>query len=405
MINLFFVPHDYSGSGTYTKELINSLLLSNDINIHIINFNCKNEKEYRIQKRAERLTEIYLPFPFVSIKNFDEKKYAENCLYLLLPLIELKENVIFHFNSISNYVFFKTISQKYKCISVLTLHYLVEFFSYFDMYSKKELIITSGDDEQTYFLREVDHIICVTHFADQALQKVYKLPPEKITVIHNGYSRLEDICKKLTHAEKIKIKRDFGFSAEVKILLFVGSVIEDKGIFDLIKVFQEIFKTNPDLHLVIVGHGEIVKSIIELKEAWGKVTFMGYQSKEILEKLYQISYVGIIPSKFEQCSYTALEMMSYGLPIIASDVPGLNELFVNNENALLFKTIKNNPDRKNIIIDHQDLKKQILKLINNPNLTNIIKTNAHINWKQNYMAYTMGLETITFYNEIVRNIK
>jgi glycosyltransferase involved in cell wall biosynthesis len=178
-------------------------------------------------------------------------------------------------------------------------------------------------------------------------------------------------------------------------------VIDEKGVFELIQVFQSIVKRNQNVHLVVVGSGEIVKAIEKQKSAWGKITFMGQQSKDIVYKLYQIADIGVIPSKFEQCSYTALEMMSHGLPIIASDTPGLNELFIHNNSALLFKMKKCDAGRTSLEIDIKDFQKQIESLIVNTKLRNILKMNAKEKWIQNYMAENMTIKTIFVYEKVL----
>ena len=54
-------------------------------------------------------------------------------------------------------------------------------------------------------------------------------------------------------------------------------------------------------------------------EAVSKVTLTGRLDKELLSYWYRMADIGVIPSYAEQCCYVGLEMMSYGLPIIASD--------------------------------------------------------------------------------------
>ena len=61
---------------------------------------------------------------------------------------------------------------------------------------------------------------------------------------------------------------------------------------------------------------------------------LGVVSFNELKKLYSESTIGIIPSLHEQCSYVAIEMSMFGLPIIVSDVDALSEMFEDEINAL-----------------------------------------------------------------------
>lgn len=53
---------------------------------------------------------------------------------------------------------------------------------------------------------------------------------------------------------------------------------------------------------------------------------MGSLDKNTLYSFYQIANIGIVPSHIEQCSYTCIEMMQSGLPLVVSDVDELREM-------------------------------------------------------------------------------
>lgn len=63
---------------------------------------------------------------------------------------------------------------------------------------------------------------------------------------------------------------------------------------------------------------------------WSKITFTGFLDQEDLYEIYQMADVGIMLSLHEQCSYVAIEMMMFGLPVISTDTTGLDEMFPGN---------------------------------------------------------------------------
>ena len=67
------------------------------------------------------------------------------------------------------------------------------------------------------------------------------------------------------------------------------------------------------------------------KPYWKNITFTGRLEQEDLYELYQIADLGIMMSMHEQCSYVAIEMMMFGLPIIGTDSTGLNEMLEETE--------------------------------------------------------------------------
>ena len=69
--------------------------------------------------------------------------------------------------------------------------------------------------------------------------------------------------------------------------------------------------------------------------------FTGKLSKQELYQFYQIADVGVMLSKHEQCSFVAIEMMMHGIPIIASDSTGLDEMVSDGINGYKIRTIEN----------------------------------------------------------------
>uniref|UniRef100_UPI000EFE388E glycosyltransferase n=1 Tax=Parabacteroides sp. AM08-6 TaxID=2292053 RepID=UPI000EFE388E len=58
---------------------------------------------------------------------------------------------------------------------------------------------------------------------------------------------------------------------------------------------------------------------------WNKVTFTGRLNKDELYEFYQIADIGVMPSLHEQCSYVAMEMLMFNIPLLISTSTGLNE--------------------------------------------------------------------------------
>ena len=81
-----------------------------------------------------------------------------------------------------------------------------------------------------------------------------------------------------------------------------------------------------DFDYIFVGDGNYDGYFPLCRDYLGKITFTGKVDKELLSVFYQISDVGVMPSFHEQCSYVAIEMMAYGLPLIGTDTTGLKEM-------------------------------------------------------------------------------
>ena len=113
----------------------------------------------------------------------------------------------------------------------------------------------------------------------------------------------------------------------------------------MIKAFRMLLKKNPDCRLVIAGDGDLSKYIYESRYC-SKITFVGKLPHKELYLLYQIADIGVLPSLMEQCSYTVIEMLMFGLPIIGTTTPGISEMIEDGVHGYKVKIRKRIPEFK-----------------------------------------------------------
>lgn len=95
-----------------------------------------------------------------------------------------------------------------------------------------------------------------------------------------------------------------------------------------------------DWQLVLVGGGELIFDLEDLAKKLkiqDRVTFAGWQSDERLVKFYQAADLFVLPStdRSEAFGIVLIEAMACGLPVIASDLPGVRSVVRNNVTGLL----------------------------------------------------------------------
>lgn len=114
-----------------------------------------------------------------------------------------------------------------------------------------------------------------------------------------------------------------------KRILFVGRLIPYKGIFILLHSMKIVQKKIPDYQLAIAGDGPLRHEIEELaKKLQINVEFLGYVPEKKLPNLYNSTKLTVLPSINSQEAFgmTLLESMSCGIPVVASDLPGVREI-------------------------------------------------------------------------------
>jgi len=129
-----------------------------------------------------------------------------------------------------------------------------------------------------------------------------------------------------------------------KVVLFVGRVVPYKGVEYLIKAFGQIAEREPDFHLLIVGGQEgkritdtslYFQKIVRMANSdklKGKVAFLGRVDGSELPTYYSLADVVVLPSVMRGEAFGAalLESLACGTPVVASNMPGVNEVLKGN---------------------------------------------------------------------------
>lgn len=180
---------------------------------------------------------------------------------------------------------------------------------------KKETLI------QKYFLPKIDGIIC--------LQK------EQIKLYKDNISQL-NYCLARTGVKNIYKEHK---AWENKYIGYVGSLDKSKGVKEILKAFK-LVKTK-DLKLLLVGgrNEEIIKEYTSLAEELGisdRFKITGWVSRKKLEDYLRKIKIGIVPAqdtfynRYITSPMKIFNYFSYGIPIVGSALPTIEEIVTNN---------------------------------------------------------------------------
>ena len=364
------------GIGTYIQQLL--ACLDDSFQVNIVNY-FSDKPEFTVIESTIVIRDIYIPCNQLKyVEGKCDETYFLNSIYLLADFINPDAKLIFHFNQFRYEAMLKQLKVYWpESKIILSVHYLSWCFTlngntgYFrDIIRKKpeELVAKREKDTlATYktdvaFLQEVDHIICLAEYAKDVLQTEYKVPSNKLSLIYNG---LKDEGRLLSTEEKAIARKQLHLNPNEKIVLFVGRLDDIKGVDFLIQAFKKLLQERKDCRLIIIGDGEYTKCLEECKNAWERIIFTGKLSKEVLYHFYQIADIGVMLSKHEQCSFVAIEMMMHGLPIIASNSTGLDEMVINGQNGYKIKTIEN---KEEVFFDIEQCHQLLSQALNNKDI-------------------------------------
>lgn len=174
-----------------------------------------------------------------------------------------------------------------------------------------------------FLIKIADQVICLSDEWKLYFTKLHQL--KNITVLSNPIQIPE---YKFKFSDKNNI-----------VLLFFGTVVESKGIFDLVNFLSEndYFKKKK-LLLHIGGEGELTKmnDLLEQKNVKDQILIHGWVAGKNKIELLEKADIFILPSYAEGLPMSILEAMSYGKPIIATEVGGVPTLVQNNFNGWVY---------------------------------------------------------------------
>lgn len=184
-------------------------------------------------------------------------------------------------------------------------------------------------------LQHADHIIAVGEELASHIERDFHVSQEKISVMSMGIDRT--VFSKPT--SKKEIAKQLGFDETKVNFLFVGNVIQEKGVEELIEAFLKLDQANSNkAALYLVGSTKNVNFSARMKErasASEHIHFIEPMPQKRLAQYFQAADVFVLPSYIEGLGLVALEAMSCGTPVIASDVGGLHYMLQNEAGVLV----------------------------------------------------------------------
>lgn len=185
-----------------------------------------------------------------------------------------------------------------------------------------------------------DAIIAVSSSVADFFSKQAWVSRKRITVIHNGVDieAINMFLQEKGEGEVQRVRHELGLKGGEKIILNVARLKPQKNHELLIGAFQLFVKENPSYHLVILGDGAEKDRLLQLVADRGLkdvVHLLGYRSDAF--SWYAASDFFVLTSKHEGFPNVGVEAMAFGVPLVSTSVPGVDEFLESGKNGQLVK--------------------------------------------------------------------
>lgn len=169
-----------------------------------------------------------------------------------------------------------------------------------------------------------DRIVAVSYAVRDFHSGRCGLPPNRYTVIPNG---IDAAAYRHDPAKRLELRRRWGLAAGDILVAFVGRLDHQKGIDVLLSAASHLGARGKPIHLVIAGDGPqrpLVENFIAHGEGGALARRLGFYQD--VQGLLSAADLFVLPSRWEGFGLAAAEAMAAGLPVIATSVPGLQEV-------------------------------------------------------------------------------
>ena len=358
---------EHAGIGRYILNLINQIEKIDQKNEYYLLLRKKYYQTLNFKNKS--FNKVLADYPHYSFKEQ---------IFLPLQLIKLKPDLTHfpHFN----------VPLLWWGRQVVTIHDLIKHQSkgkatttrtawlYWLKYLVYNLVVWLA-------IKRAWRIITPCYWWKKELARIYKKEAKKILVTYEG------VDEKFSQLTKDRSKKDLldKYQLSQPFLIYTGSLYPHKNVSLLVEAVKEI----PQLSLAVACARSVFwerfKKQVRKMKAEKQVHLLGFVPDQEVALLYQEAEAFVFPTLVEGFGLPGLEAMSVGLPVIASQIPVLKEVY--GQAALFFDPLS---------VD--DLVGKIKSLLNNNQLKSDLRDKGK-KLVQGYSWQKMAQETIAVYQD------
>lgn len=237
-----------------------------------------------------------------------------------------------------------------------------------------------------YKVKKADYAIHLSKQTRSVFLDYEKAIARKSSYVPNGVD--SDLFKK---RDKDACRSSRNLPSSNNLILYVSRLVPYKRPIDFLVALKELPN---DYFGVIVGDGPMLQEIrnwINLNGMSHRVLIKGFVSNRLeLAEIYSSCDVAVYPTEFETQPIMPQEAMACGIPVIATNVVGNNEIIANDWNGVLVE-----------LGDTASLRKQIVRVIEDASFRENLIRNG-LEYMKSRSWDTTALNTLSIYEDILR---
>jgi len=297
--------HDF-GIGTYIRNLVRHLARIDDRNEYVLL--CHEADLEMAGTLGPNFRGVLEPSPNYSVRE-----------QFHVPLVLRREKPdVYH---APHYVLPPAVS----CASVVTIHDCIHLM--FPQYLPSRMAYAYARAVMWAAARRAQLIITVSEASKRDILHFFKVPPEKVVVVHNAIDERFLVPPPDIELQRVRER----YQLQHGFVLYAGNIKPHKNLVRLIEAFSQI-RQGPFQELKLLIIGDQISKLPALRRAVHQlklhkhVRFLGYIPDETLAVLYRSAEVFVFPSLYEGFGLPPLEAMASGTPVVTSNTSSMPEV-------------------------------------------------------------------------------
>jgi teichuronic acid biosynthesis glycosyltransferase TuaC len=171
-------------------------------------------------------------------------------------------------------------------------------------------------------VRAADRLLVVSADLGSLAVRDYGADPARVRVIPNG-------CDAATFhlRDRAEARRNLGVAADAELVIYVGRLVAEKGLRELIEAMRALAATHPRSQLVVIGDGPL-RAVLDVAAADlpGRIRQTGALPPDRVAAWMAAADIVTLPSYSEGHPNVIVEALACGRPVVATPVGGIPEV-------------------------------------------------------------------------------
>jgi glycosyltransferase involved in cell wall biosynthesis len=163
--------------------------------------------------------------------------------------------------------------------------------------------------------------------------------PDQIRFLGNGINVIKFDRSKINPATLTHVRRDLGLPDDIQVIGFVGRLVAEKGILDLMQAARIVAASCRNVRFLIIGpyDNEKVDALSpKIADDYGVTDLCIFPGmRQDMPELYALMDIFVLPSYREGFPRSPMEASAMGVPCVLTDIRGCREAVIHGRNGLL----------------------------------------------------------------------